>query len=125
MPGVVTHDSGHSTKETYMSDMRQDLAEIIESVSIIRDKGEQRNWETRKADAILASGYRKPRTIKSYDELCALPYGSAVQTSDTSDTVVLRSDGMDFVNQSGHTVTAPVLWDFGSKPFVVLYEPAA
>lgn len=76
------------------------------------------------AELLHAAGYRKPRTIKGYEELCALPYGSAVQTSDTSDTVVLRSDGMDFVNQSGHTVTAPVLWDFGSKPFVVLYEPA-
>lgn len=49
-----------------MSTERDELAEIVESVSIIRDKGERRNWETRIADAILAAGYRKPRTITEY-----------------------------------------------------------
>ena len=70
-------------------------------------------------------GYRKPRTIESLAELAALPAESAVQTSDTSDTVVLRGgDGM-FVNAFGGEVGAEDLWRYGTKPFTVIHEPDA
>lgn len=65
-----------------------------------------------------------PRTITTAEELDDLPFGSAVQTSDASDTVVLKAEGGFFRNQSGFEVSVPVLWQFGTKPFTVLYEPA-
>jgi hypothetical protein len=77
----------------------------------------------RMADAILAAGYRKPRTITTPYQLESLPFGSAVQTSDESDTVVLRCDGNNFRNQSGYELSATDLWRYGTRPFTVLYEP--
>jgi len=74
-------------------------------------------------DAILAAGYRKPRTINSLAELAALPAESAVQTSDTSDTVVLQGEDGRFINAFGGEVGADDLWRYGTKPFTVIYEP--
>jgi hypothetical protein len=75
------------------------------------------------ADAILAAGYRKPRTITTAEELEKLPYGSAVQTSDESDTVVLKDKGTIFRNQSGADLSATDLWRYGTRPFTLIYEP--
>lgn len=78
---------------------------------------------TKAVERILAAGYVKPRQVKSLAELEALPPESAVQTSDTSDTVVLKgSDGL-FINAFGGEVGAETLWSFGAKPFFVIYEP--
>jgi hypothetical protein len=66
---------------------------------------------------------RNPRVITTAEELVALPFGSAVQTSDTSDTVVLKAEDGLFRNQSGYELTASVLWRWGTKPFTVIYEP--
>ena len=77
------------------------------------------------ADAILAAGYRKPRTLTSAYQLESLPFGSAVQTSDESDTVVLKCDGSNFRNQSGYELSATDLWRYGTRPFTVIYEPEA
>lgn len=76
------------------------------------------------ADAILDAGYRKPRTITTAAELEALPFGSAVQTSDESDTVVLKGEGVLFRNQSGADLSATDLWRFGTRPFTVIFEPS-
>jgi hypothetical protein len=76
------------------------------------------------ADAVIAAGWRPPaRTIETWAELEALPFGSAVQTSDDSDTVVLRCEGRDFRNQSGAEVSVETLWRYGTHPFTVIYEP--
>lgn len=75
------------------------------------------------AQGILAAGYRKPRTITTAAALEALPHGSAVQTSDESDTVVLKDGSTDFRNQSGCELSATDLWRYGTRPFTVLYEP--
>jgi len=77
------------------------------------------------ADAILAAGYRKSRTLQSLAELVALAAESAVQTSDTSDTVVLKGGDGLFVNAFGGEVDAETLWRYGNKPFTVIYEPEA
>jgi hypothetical protein len=71
---------------------------------------------------IEAAGYRKLRTITTAAHLEALPFGSAVQTSDASDVVVLRCEGNDFRNQSGFNLSATDLWRYGTRPFTVLYE---
>lgn len=65
------------------------------------------------------------RVIRTAAELESLPFGSAVQTSDESDTVVLRCEGRDFRNQSGAEVSVETLWRYGTHPFTVLYEPQA
>jgi len=65
----------------------------------------------------------KPRTITTLSELEALPFGSAVQTSDDSDTVVLRCEGYRFRNQSGADLSSTDLWRFGTRPFTVIYTP--
>lgn len=101
---------------------RDELADII--------KREYRSAVTRKsddcytapADAILAAGYRKPRTITTAAELEALPFGSAVQTSDASDVVVLKSEGRYFRNQSGFELSVEDLWRYGTQPFTVIFE---
>jgi hypothetical protein len=77
------------------------------------------------AKAVLAAGYSKPRTIRTAAELEALPFGSAVQTSDESDTVVLRCEGVNFRNQSGADLSATDLWRFGTHPFTLIYTPEA
>lgn len=75
------------------------------------------------ADKLIDAGYRKYRVITTFAELEALPFGSAVQTSDPSDVVVLRCEGNDFRNQSGCNLTATDLWRYGTRPFTVLYVP--
>ena len=40
-----------------MNQRREDLAELIDSVDIIREKGETRPYALRIADAVLAAGW--------------------------------------------------------------------
>ena len=68
-------------------------------------------------------GYRKPRTIRTAAELDSLPFGSAVQTSDDSDVVVLKAERGRFRNQSGAELSTDDLWRYGTRPFTVLFEP--
>lgn len=64
------------------------------------------------------------RVIGSYNDLIALPFGSAVLTSDFTDTVVLKGENDRFVNQSGFDIDAATLWQHGGKPLVALWSPA-
>lgn len=73
----------------------------------------------RDASALKAT---QPRTITNAADLAALPFGSAVQTSDSSDTVVLKGEGEFFRNQSGAEVSWTDLWRFGTRPFTVIFE---
>lgn len=78
---------------------------------------------THVAATLIAAGYRKPRTIENLAELAALPAESAVQTSDPSDTVVLKGDDGLFRNYGAGEVGVDDLWRYGAKPFTVIYEP--
>jgi hypothetical protein len=75
----------------------------------------------RDASALKAA---QPRTITTAAQLEGLPFGSALQTSDSSDVVVLRCEGNNFRNQSGAELSATDLWRYGTRPFTVIYEPA-
>ena len=101
---------------------RDELADDLAD-SIFRYTGVTTSSSKSMADELLAAGYRKPRTIKSAAELEALPFGSAVQTSDAEDVVVLRCEGRDFRNQSGYELSVETLWRYGTHPFTVIYEP--
>ena len=73
----------------------------------------------RLADAALAAGYRKPRTIKSADELLALPEASVVL--DYEGDVSQKRDGL----WCGYE-TAPINSNKLARiagPFTVLWEP--
>lgn len=76
------------------------------------------------AEGIIDAGYFKPREVVSRQELRGLSFGTAVRTSDSTDTVVLRSSGGRWTNQDGYDISDSDLWDYGSKPFHVIYEPA-
>ena len=108
-----------------MSD-RDELAEVIatelDTIFGHRIAGPAQQ-DLKLADALLVAGYRKPRTITTAAQLEGLPFGSAVQTSDPSDVVVLKCEGNGFRNQSGAELSATDLWRYGTRPFTVIYEP--
>ncbi|AYR01015.1 hypothetical protein PBI_ISOLDE_46 [Arthrobacter phage Isolde] len=78
------------------------------------------------ADALTAAGYRKPRTITTYEELDALPVESAVR----SDMGVVYVKDFDVDDPSAiWWVTAGAVSEFPSiaisLPAIVLHEPEA
>jgi hypothetical protein len=73
----------------------------------------------RAADAILAAGYSKPRTISTREELDALPSGSVVVTAD-GEPNILHDNGWVLPNgPAGYTSWAIAQ----GLPAVVVYEP--
>jgi hypothetical protein len=83
--------------------------------------------EQHAADAILAAGYRKPRTVSAVEELDALPVGSVVRMSGTSeDARVAVKDGT-WKGESEWFVADCEEWCLDSTelddlPATVLYE---
>lgn len=86
---------------------REELAGIIGGKLIMRSS------MTETADAILAAGYRKPRTITTAKELDALPEGSIVAGDWATYQLVLGS----WVTLGGPGTVQPTL------PATVLHEP--
>lgn len=71
----------------------------------------------RAADAILAAGYRKPRTITTAEELDALPDMSVVRTSAGTIANIVGHDAYFFgYEKSAHRGVLAL-------PATVLYEP--
>ena len=61
-----------------MSDNERDeLADELQQFALTHDREDGRTWADY-ADALLAAGYRKPRTITTPEELDALPVGSII-----------------------------------------------
>ncbi|UDL14889.1 hypothetical protein PP357_gp42 [Arthrobacter phage Sarge] len=102
---------------------RDELAEVIKAVDIIREKGETRPHALRQADAVLAAGYRKPRTITTQEELDALPEGVMVWTDAG---FYLKERLMHGIST---WVTTNERWYFKTEdiplPATVLHEPEA
>jgi hypothetical protein len=69
------------------------------------------------------TNYENLPILDRYADLIALDTGSAVLTSDSSDTVVLKSRLGHFTNEDGGEVDARILWDYGTHPFRLLYDP--
>lgn len=125
---LYVEDNWHREITEHDSDRRSD--EEYRSRASNRWRGGNAGWSFRqkypkRADAILAAGYSKPREIMTPSALEALPHGSAVQTSDESDTVVLKDGDTNFRNQSGYALSATDLWRYGTHPMTVIYEPEA
>jgi len=109
-----------------MSNERDELAQAIEHASHnggsavdMLYPNEARHF----ADAVLAAGYRKPRTITSVEELRALPIGAMVMDTDPD---VCRKVGLN----TWRSLTETADWTYPSEdivdsgPFTVLWEPA-
>ena len=64
----------------------------------------------------------KPRTITTITELDSIRIGSAVQTSDDSDTVVLKGRDGNWRNQDGADLDTSTLWHYGTRPFTLIFE---
>lgn len=91
---------------------RIELAETVSTAT----SGAVTKWAI--ADAILAAGYSKPRTITTAEELDALPEGSAVLDADHD--VSTKHDGR-WHGYEMFPLLAPKFAKCG--PFTVLYIP--
>ena len=90
---------------------RDELAEIISHAM----NNEFSNPSERAANTILADGYRKPRTIRTVEELDALPVWSVVLSENIAHQKYDETDGYDwaadgrFYNASQIALPATVL----------------
>lgn len=84
-------------------------------VPVVRAKAESA------ADAILAAGYRKPRTITTREELDALPSGSVILDA-TGEPNVFHDNGWVLPGGGGGYTSWAVAQ---SLPAIVLHEPSA
>lgn len=137
---IRTHAGGPQTAETllFIADSMRSMLDEHEApnylemelratdrknyIMTLQRKGKVTPHQARAA-AEAALEAAKPRTITTAAQLEDLPFGSAVQTSDASDVVVLRCEGNGFRNQSGAELSATDLWRYGTRPFTVIYEP--
>lgn len=109
---------------TQRDELGQVINKALGDVTGIYDTSE--NEDQRLADAILAAGYRKPRTITTVEELDALPLHGVI-VDDAGDGIVyrkmdLRQDGVQWF-EPGYLLN----WDSDeiTLPATVLYEPEA
>lgn len=85
-----------------------------------RLKGSQLAWAGYSADAILAAGYRRPRTVTTVEELDALPAGSMILDSDPDALLRTESAGWYSVHDGDHI---PYSSSAITLPATVLHEP--
>ena len=121
-----------------MSEQRDELAELIANTECPRlvppwperDDRSPVKWYSRKtADAILAAGWTKPRTITTVEELDTLPIGSKVVSAgyewtknyQTNHTPGYEAEREVWFNVYDDFETSEEL----SLPAAVLYEPTA
>lgn len=65
---LAVFEQAHSPTD----DEREALAEVLDGVDIIREKGETRRYALRQADAALAAGFR--RTVQGEPTLCLVEH---------------------------------------------------
>lgn len=82
------------------------------------DEDDQANYLPH-ADAILASGYRKPRTITTAEELDALPIGAIAL--DSAEWLFRKQIDFRYVAAGSGGLYSAAAIDF---PATVLYEPS-
>lgn len=80
------------------------------------------------ADVMLASGYRKPRTVESVEELDTLPAGSILLASDRYPRykwTLWRVQTGGMIEQVGHELkgVTPFRYFVDPLPVTVLYTP--
>lgn len=100
---------------------REELANIIRAPRMhTNTSGDKRRAI---ADAILAAGYRKPRTITTVEEAAALPEGTVIRTIEQgyvfelAETIRNKAYGYSFGEEPGSFI------DDSYLPAIVLYIP--
>lgn len=86
-----------------------------------RLQGSQLAWARLAADALVASGWQKPRSITTVEELDALPFEAVVR--DAEGHVLERWGDADEVLWTTVMVNAFIPRDAIALPAAVLYEP--
>ena len=110
----------HGRKEEVRSmNAREELAALIESGYAGDDGDCPYEHAPSIADAILAAGYRKPRTITTAEELDALPLESVVKSAEGNVWEFLVGGWFETASRVGHVASDLAL------PATVLYEPEA
>ena len=104
---------------------REELARIIEDTYEIDIDSPEAGTELACADAILAAGYRKPRTITTVEQLDALPPGSVliqegVRPKYAGACIVIYGDGL-VSDRFGIHYAAEALEEWG--PLTAIYIP--
>ncbi len=101
-----------------------------ELVTILRESrirwatdGEHRESQAAQADAILAAGYSKPRTITTVEELDALPVGVVVMDGHGDVARKLRSGWRILVAESGWDAWLTDSMEETYLPATVLFTP--
>lgn len=102
---------------------RDELADILMSDTLFDSSLYGRDYALGEADAILAAGYRKPRTITTVEELDALALDSVILDADDMTLqldYILNDPSIKFWSQPGSedrhgngyvTLPATVLWE--------------
>lgn len=104
---------------------RADLGKIIWEISHADERSISVTGANIVADAVLAAGYTKPRTITTPEELEALPHGSVVMDVNGDVARKLAYGWHVLVTESAFDA-----WLYGPAegvdlPATVLYEPTA
>ena len=88
---------------------REELAEVLCRDDLYYDTGNHFELSIHDAaDAILAAGYRKPRTITTAEELDALPHEALILTEDGGYwESIKRIDGKNWWKEPGSTKVSP------------------
>lgn len=117
-----------------MSTQRDELAELIANAeypnmeppwSERKDRSPVKWYSRKYADAVIAAGWTKPRTVTTVEELHGLPLGSVIIDSDPCVLQMLEKSAIggaewaqpneERIYPSGHV----------TLPATVLYEPTA
>lgn len=103
---------------------RDELVAILERDDLHFDTGSHYELATEDAaDAVLAAGYRKPRTIATTEELDALPFESVIRDGD--ECVLERWGDLEESGWVTVMVTSFVPRDQITLPATVLYAGGA
>ena len=99
-----------------MSNEREELADVLQQFALTHDRDDSATWGDY-ADAILAAGYIKPRTITTVEDLDAMPEGT--QIVDLSERLTLEETSLtylEWVDRHGNACHVQL-------PATVLYSP--
>ena len=102
---------------------RDELADLLMSDALNDVAYYGRDYALAEADAILAAGYRKPRTVTTVEELDALPFETVIRDGD--DCVLERWGDIEESGWVTVMVTSFVPRDQITLPATILYEPEA
>ncbi|MDQ5863093.1 MAG: hypothetical protein M3536_12615 [Actinomycetota bacterium] len=100
---------------------RDELVDILMADDLVfSDKHIGRDYALEEADAILAAGYRKPRTITTAEELDALPRLAVIRSDEGAvfekHTMWHEAGSRDLMRTDGIALPATVIYEPEPQP---------